>query len=313
MKRSSHSFHRRQFLTATAGLAVLPVFGSAFGSGGVSTPITRPIPSTGDLIPAIGMGTWITFNVGDDEKLRRARLQVLKTFFALGGGMVDSSPMYGTAQDVLGWCLSRIEAEDQQGLLSATKIWSPAGGTGAEQVSDAERLWQQDTIDLMQIHNLVDWEEHLALLQAMKAEGRIRYIGITMSHGSRHQRLAEIMETQPIDFVQFTYNIQDRAAESRLLPLAKERGLGVIINRPFRRGGLFKATAGEPLPAWAAEIGATSWAQIFLKFVISHPIFTCAIPATSQVEHMTENMGVLNGPLPDATLRRRMANDFADL
>jgi len=309
MKYNQSHFSRRRFLAATAAVGLTPWLG--YNAGAASSPLLRTIPSTGETIPAIGMGTWITFNVGKKEALRYDRLEVLKTFFALGGGMVDSSPMYGTAQDVMGWCLDRIEPQQRVGLMSATKIWSPAGGSGAQQVGDAERLWRLPRIDVMQIHNLVDWQDHLAMLLDMKAAGRVRYIGITTSHGSRHQQIEQIMASQPIDFVQFTYNMADRSPEQRLLPLAADRGIAVIVNRPFRRGGLIDATDGKPLPGWAADIGVTTWAQALLKFIISHPAVTCAIPATSQVAHMKENMATMTGPLPDATLRSRMADDFA--
>jgi diketogulonate reductase-like aldo/keto reductase len=299
-------------LTGAAALAAaaLPASARAAASSAVSSVLTRPIPSTGARIPAVGMGTWITFNVGGSEALRADRLQVLKTFFALGGGMVDSSPMYGTAQDVLGWCLARMEPGEASGLFSATKVWTPAGGSGADQVAEAERLWGLESFDLMQVHNLVDADAHLAMLFEMKAAGRIRHVGVTTSHGSRHAAVAAVMRAHPLDFVQFTYNVLDRQAERELLPLAAERGVAVIVNRPFRRGALFDRFQREPLPGWAAEIGAANWAQVFLKFIVSHPAVTCAIPATSQVVHMRENMGALHGPLPDAALRARMARDL---
>lgn len=268
--------------------------------------ITKTIPGTGDRIPVIGMGTWIEFNVGDNTALRKDRLQVLKTFLQFGGGMVDSSPMYGTAEEVIGWC--RTQLPDTSGLLSATKIWTPAGGSTMSEFETSQGLWGVDRFDLMQIHNLVDWEEHLPILQQAKADGRVRYIGITTSHGSRHRDMERIMSEQDIDFVQFTYNILDREAENRLLPLAAERGLGVIINRPFRRAGLFNRFEDAPLPQWISEFDAANWAQFFLKFIISHPAVTCAIPATSQTEHMVENMGAAYGALPDPALRQRMVD-----
>lgn len=298
---------RRLFLML-AGAAALA--GPATGAPPV---LTRPIPSSGEAIPAVGMGTWITFNVGGSEALRTARLEVLKTFFALGGGMIDSSPMYGTAQNVLGWCLARLDPGQSDALFAATKVWTPAGGDGASQVANAERLWGVRPFDVMQVHNLVDADEHLPMLFDLKAAGRVRYVGITTSHGSRHGAIAEAMRAHPIDFVQFTYNVLDRAAEDHLLPLAADRGIAVIVNRPFRRGALFDRFDGKPRPGWAADIGAANWAQVFLKFIISHPAVTCAIPATSQVAHMRENMGALLGPLPDAALRARMARDLADL
>jgi diketogulonate reductase-like aldo/keto reductase len=290
---------RRHFLASAAGLALAPLIGDA-----AATPITRAIPATGQRIPAIGMGTWITFNVGGSSRLREHRKEIMRVFFERGGGMIDSSPMYGSAEAVVGWGLKRLE--NTAGLISATKIWTPYGGGGRDQMTESRKLWGLDTFDVMQIHNLVNWEDHLETLIQAKAEGRIRYIGVTTSHGSRHAELERIMRTQPIDFVQFTYNILDREAEDRLLPLAAERGLGVIVNRPFRHKELFRLFQDKSLPGWISEFDCENWAQFFLKFVISHQAVTCAIPATAQVGHMKENMGALQGRLPDADMRRRM-------
>jgi len=295
---------RRDFLltSAAAGLsAALPATGSAHASA----IRTSTIPATGEAIPAVGMGTWITFNVGEDIKARNQRTEVLRNFFEQGGGMIDSSPMYGSAEDVIGYGLDKLGP--QQSLFSATKVWTPFGDNAADQVATSERLWGIKPFDLMQIHNLVSWREHLETLLEMKEQGRIRYIGVTTSHGRRHGELERIMENQPIDFVQLTYNVLDRAAEQRLLPLARERGIAVIANRPFRRGALFDRYQDKPLPEWISEFDAVNWAQFFLKFIISHPALTCAIPATSRVDHMLENMGALHGRLPDPDMRQRMA------
>ena len=218
--------------------------------------------------------------------------------------MVDSSPMYGSSEAVIGWCLARID--NKAGLFSATKVWTPTQFMGIRQMEASEALWGTERFDLLQIHNLLDWEAHLETLLEWKAAGRVRYIGITTSHGRRHGDFLQVMAEQPIDFVQFTYNVLDREAEQRLLPLAAERGLAVIVNRPFRRGALFDRFAGKPLPDWAGEIDCANWAQFFLKFIVSHPAVTCAIPATSRVDHMLENMGAATGRLPDAEMRRRM-------
>ena len=273
--------------------------------------ITRKIPSSGEAIPAVGMGTWRTFNVGGSEKLRVARAKVLQTFFDLGGGMIDSSPMYGTSEDVVGWCLKRTKRHDH--LVTATKVWTSGKEAGIEQMAASRGLWGIERFDVMQIHNLVDWETHLATLRADKEAGRARMLGITTSHGRRHSELAGIMQKEQLDFVQLTYNIANREAEERLLPIAAERGIGIIVNRPFERGALFDTFGSKPLPGWAKEIGAANWAQVFLKYVISHPAVTVAIPATSQVAHMKENMAAMRGPLPDAALRKRMAADVAAL
>lgn len=212
--------------------------------------------------------------------------------------------MYGSSEDVVGYCLDRIGR--RQSLFSATKVWTPLIGDGEEQMSASRQLWGIEKFDLMQVHNLVNWEGHLETLDEDKSAGRIRHIGITTSHGSRHSQMARVMADPRIDAVQFTYNVVDRAAEQRLLPLAAERGLAVVINRPFQRGALFRRFGRHPLPEWADLIGCTNWAQFFLKFVISHPAVTCAIPATSSVAHMNENMGALYGVLPDAAMRDRM-------
>ncbi len=264
----------------------------------------REIPDTDETIPAIGMGTYVTFNVGPDQAMRDQLTEVLETFFDMGGSMIDSSPMYGTAEAVLGDCLERLD--DTEGMFSATKVWTRSTSEGREQIEDSLNLWGIEEFDLMQIHNLVNWEAHLETIRARRDAGEIRYTGITTSHGRRHDSLERIMRDEPLDFVQLTYNVLDREVEQRLLPLAQERGIAVIANRPFRRGRMFDRVEGKPLPDWAPEYGIDNWAQFFLKFIISHPAITCAIPATSRPEHMRENMGAMRGPLPDEDTRRAM-------
>jgi len=305
---------RRRFLIG-AGVGALTltsprVFAAADSPRGEAF-LTRPIPSTGERIPAIGMGTWITFNVGTDQYLIDQRTRVLETFLANHGTVIDCSPMYGSAADVIGAGLAKLGARDR--IFAATKIWTGDGSETRQQAATSERRWGIDRFDLLQIHNLLAWQPHLATLRDMKAEGRVRYLGITTSHGRRHRELARIMETEPLDFVQLTYNVLDREAEERLLPLARERGIAVIVNRPFQGGSLFRRFQSEPLPPWAGEAGASNWAEFFLKFIISHPAVTCAIPATTSVEHMQENMGAMVGPLPDASQRRRMAQYVREL
>lgn len=269
---------------------------------------TRVIPGTNERIPAIGMGTYVTFNVGPDEAMRQQLTEVLRTFFERGGGMIDSSPMYGTAEEVLGDGLGRLEedGDDLDDLFSATKVWTRSTAEGEEQIDRSLELWGIPRFDLMQVHNLVNWRDHLETIRARREAGEIRYVGITTSHGRRHDELERVMRNEPLDFVQLTYNLLDRTAEDRLLPLAQDRGIAVIVNRPFRRGALFERFGDRPLPEWAADYGIENWAQFFLKFIISHEAVTCAIPATSRVEHMEENMGALRGPLPDAGARREM-------
>ncbi|MBT0961521.1 aldo/keto reductase [Denitromonas iodatirespirans] len=295
---------RRRFLGG-AMLAALGVPAAAI--------LRRPVPTTGERLPAIGMGTWITFDVGRGGLLTASealttRWQILQAFFAAGGRLIDSSPMYGSAEAVLGELLP--QSPGAAALFSATKVWTPGRWLGEQQMAHSLALWGLPRFDLMQIHNLLDWEAHLPVLRRMKAEGQLRYLGITTSHGRRQGEFATLMRREAFDFVQFTYNIAHRGADARLLPLAAERGCAVIINRPFDGGRLFDHVRGRPLPGYAAEIGCANWAQIFLKFVISHPAVTCAIPATSQLAHMHENMGALSGPLPDAALRRYMAEAF---
>ncbi|MEM7406309.1 MAG: aldo/keto reductase [Pseudomonadota bacterium] len=268
--------------------------------------LEKTIPSTGQPLPVVGMGTWITFNVGNDPQTIAARTEVLRTFLEMGGGMVDSSPMYGSAERVLGQCRARIGETPR--LFSATKVWTNGHAAGLAQVRASHRLWKLDRFDLFQVHNLLDWEVHLPALLDMKARDELSYVGITTSHGRRHRDLARVMETQPLDFVQLTYNIVDREVEQRLLPIAAERGIAVICNRPFQRGALIAKLEGKPLPAWASELNCDNWAQFLLKFIVSHPAVTCAIPATSQVAHMRENMGAAQGELPDAATRRRMVS-----
>lgn len=311
MRRKTPAVKRRRFLQWLAGvgtaLAMRP------GAAAVTAPgaIRKPIPSSGEQLAVIGMGSWLTFDVGTDERERASRVQVLQAFFDHGGALIDSSPMYGSSEEVIGYCLGQIHNRDT--LFAATKVWVYGQWLGVQQMEASRRLWGVARFDLMQIHNMLDWRAHLETLKAWKAEGRIRYYGITTSHGRRHEEMAQAMAKEPFDFVQFTYNLVDREAEQRLLPLAAERGIAVIVNRPFQRGALFAKVRGRPLPAWAQEFDCANWAQFFLKFVVSHPAVTCAIPATSRVPHMIENTGAGFGRLPDAATRRRMFDHFANL
>jgi diketogulonate reductase-like aldo/keto reductase len=273
--------------------------------------ITKAIPSTGQRIPVVGLGTWITFNVGDDPELRDECAAVMKAFFDSGGGMIDSSPMYGSSQSVIGYGLSRLPAPAR--LFSADKVWTSAASRGPEQIEDSRKQWRVQRFDLLQVHNLLAWEEHLPMLLAMKKAGGLTYVGVTTSEGRRHDEIERIMATQPIDFVQITYNPLDREAEARILPLARERGIAVIANRPFEQGDLLRALARHALPPVAAELQCTSWAQFALKFVVSHPAVTCAIPATTSVAHVRENMAAGTTNLPDLGQRNRMAAQTASL
>lgn len=299
-------YSRRSVLAGIGGAALAGSFPLRFPRAAApENAITRAIPGTEERLPVIGMGSWITFNVGDNEALRQDRTAVLQSFFDRGGAMVDSSPMYGSSPEVIGYALQRIE--NVGALFSASKVWTPLQAAGVEQMAESRDAWGLRRFDLMQVHNLLNWKGHLETLRRDKAEGRIRYIGITTSHGRRHEEMEELMRTEELDFVQFTYNVLDREAEERLLPLAADKGLAVIVNRPFRRKELFRLYQDQPLPDWAGEIDCANWAQFFLKFIVSHPAVTCTIPATSQVEHMRENMGALTGRLPDAAQRQEMA------
>jgi|TARA_Y100000589_G_scaffold315971_1_gene340119 diketogulonate reductase-like aldo/keto reductase len=276
-------------------------------------PLQKLILSSGEKIPAIGMGTWQTFNVGNDPQLRRQRTDVLKKFFEYGGGMVDCSPMYGSSAEMVGYALKQLGFPKT--LFSAEKIWTWNGDATGQQVSEQAEAWSLERFDLIQVHNLTSWQDHLANLEAMKQAGKIRYIGITTSHGRRHRELEKILQTKDLDFVQLTYNLTHREAEQRLLPLARERGIAVIANRPYDGGSLIKPLQRhEKVPAWAAdELNCRTWADYLLRFIVSHPSVTCAIPATTQVAHMQENMEAGRGPMPDASQRQRMINDIRSL
>ncbi|MGH1357930.1 MAG: aldo/keto reductase [Burkholderiaceae bacterium] len=268
-------------------------------------PNWRTIPVSQEKLAPVGMGTWVTFNVGDSPAARNDRSRVLQAFFSAGGGLIDSSPMYGSAQAVLGDLLSR--QNHPESLFSATKVWTGSADEGIAQVHDAQRLWRVPRFDLLQVHNLLNWQAHLPMLFDLKSQGLLRYVGVTTSHGRRHSDLAALMKSQPVDFVQLTYNPVDTQAARELLPLARERGIAVIVNRPFRRGQLIASLAQTRLPALAGELGCVSWAQLLLKWVLADPAVTCVIPATSQVAHMQENMAAGTGVLPDRAQRQQIA------
>ena len=271
----------------------------------VSPPASRRIPSTGELIPAVGLGTWITFNVGNDPVLRGECTEVMKAFFEAGGRMIDSSPMYGSSQPVVGHGLQKLGRPET--LLSAEKVWTASGAEGPRQIEQSRQLWGVPRFDLIQVHNLLAWQAHLRTLFGMKAAGSVRYVGITTSEGRRHDLVERIMRDEPIDFVQLSYNVIDREAEERLLPLAAARRIGVIVNRPFQQGALTRRLEGKRLPEWTAQLGISSWAQFILKFILSHPAVTVAIPATTRVDHVRENLAAAAGDMPDRAMRERMA------
>jgi len=266
---------------------------------------TRPIPSTGSPLPIIGCGTWRTFDVGSDPAERAPLAEVLTILFDAGGSVIDSSPMYGPAEGVVGDLLAA--AGTRAKAFIATKVWTSGRAAGIAQMEQSMARLRTNHIELMQVHNLLDWRTHLATLRSWKSEGRIGYLGVTHYTSSAYDELEAVMRAEQLDFVQLNYAINDRAAEKRLLPLAADRGIAVLVNQPFGGGGLIRSLAGKPVPSWAAEIGCRNWAQLLLKFVLGHSAVTCAIPGTGRPEHMRDNVQAGFGVLPDAAMRERIA------
>lgn len=306
MKR--RDYLRLTALSALAGLSGGRLLAESGASGSIAK---KAIPSSNERIPVIGMGTWLTFNVPTSGAVFRERLAVLRRFFELGGGVIDASPMYGNAEAAVGAGLEKLEA-DTQGLFSATKVWSAQDAAGRQQFENSFRLWGRELLGLQQVHNLVNWQSHLKMLRQAKEEGRIRYLGVTTSHGRRHRELKEILRKEPIDFVQLTYNA-GRAEAEPLIELAADKGIAVIANRPLGGGGLIDRLQREQLPGWAREAGIRDWPDFLLRWIVSHPGVTCAIPATTQVEHMEENMRAGTRPVLEAKLRQRMRRHVASV
>jgi aryl-alcohol dehydrogenase-like predicted oxidoreductase len=302
---------RRRFILNAGAFAAAAALAPGGLLAGDRTPNRRAIPSSGEQLPVIGMGTWGTFDVADDSAVKARLAEVLQAFFDNGGTLIDSSPMYGRSESVVGELLTATGNQDA--VFAATKVWTDGRQNGIEQMQRSMQRMGVEVMDLMQIHNLRDWQTHLPVLKDWKQRGRLRYIGITTSHGRYHEELERILRTEPMDFVQFTYNLANRDAEARLLPLAADRGIATLINRPFQRGDLFGRVKGESLPDWSAQFDCRTWGQYFLKFIVSHPAVTCVIPATSKVHHMTDNMAAGFGRLPDAALRKRMLAHYASL
>jgi diketogulonate reductase-like aldo/keto reductase len=302
---------RRTFILSLGTFAAAALLTPRQLLGVERTPIRRAIPSSGESLPVIGMGTWQTFDVGEDPDIKAQLAEVMRVFFQNGGRLIDSSPMYGRSEAVVGELLATTG--NQAAVFAATKVWTDGRERGITQMEQSRQRMGVDVIDLMQIHNLRDWQTHLPVLKDWKQQGRFRYIGITTSHGRFHDALEQILQTENLDFVQLTYNLEDRAVEERLLPLAADRGVATLINRPFQRGELFRRVIDIPLPGWSAEFDCRSWGQFFLKFILAHPAVTCVIPATSKVHHMTDNMAAGFGRLPDAAMRERMLAFYASL
>jgi diketogulonate reductase-like aldo/keto reductase len=296
---------RRALLAALmAGSIVKPVMAE-------TSLISRKIPSSGEALPVIGVGTWQTFDAGDDPAARAPLAEVLKLFAQAGGGIVDSSPMYGSSEAVAGDLIAQLGLRER--LFIATKVWTSGREEGIRQMDESFRRLRVDRMDLMQVHNLVDVATHTKTLQEWKKRGRVRYIGITHYTSSAYAEVERWMKTGNYDFLQINYSLAEREAEQRILPLARELNIAVIANRPFAEGALFRRTKGKALPPWAADLGIASWAQYFLKWIVGHPALTCAIPGTAKPEHMRDNIAAGTGTLPDEAARKKMLQYFESL
>ena len=278
-------------------------------SSAPGAPIKRAIPSSGEQLPVIGLGTYQAFDVGNDPAAREPLKHVLHELVAKGGSVVDSSPMYGRAEGVAGDLSAELSL--RASLFLATKVWTSGKEAGIRQMEQSFQLMRTQTMDLMQIHNLLDWRTHTATLKDWKQKGRVRYIGITHYHSGAYDELERLIKTREYDFVQLNYSIAEREAERSILPLAQQMGVAVIANRPFAQASLFSRVRGKTVPPWAAEFDCTSWAEFFLKYIVSHPALTCAIPATNKPEHMQANISAAYGRLPDQSTRQKMAG-FVD-
>jgi len=270
--------------------------------------LTRTIPTTGEALPAIGLGTWQSFDVAPSQY--STLHDVLTTMHAAGGRLIDSSPMYGRSEEVIGNITSTMEEQDD--FFYATKVWTNGDASGKAQITNSFRLMKRKVMDLIQIHNLVDWQTHLPYLRQLKDEGKLRYIGITHYQDSSHDALAAVIKKESIDFVQFNYSILSRHAEKYLLPLCAEKGIATLINRPFGEGALFRKVVNKPLPSWALDWDIENWAAYFLKFILAHTAVTCVIPATSNAGHAAENSLASSDPLPDADALRKMITYIED-
>ena len=304
---------RARFLRVGAAVAAQLAIGPLHAQSAAPVPQprmhVRAIPSSGEQLGVIGCGTWQTFDVGSAEEDRKRLADVLRVLVDAGGSVLDSSPMYGRSEAVAGDLLTQLGLHDK--AFVATKVWTSGAGEGVRQMEASMRLLQHPRIELMQIHNLVDWRTQLKTLRAWKEAGRIKYLGITHYTASAFGELEAIMREEKLDFVQLNNSLDDRAAEARLLPLAAERGIAVLVNQPFGGGGLLRGLADKPLPAWAGDMGCASWAQVLLKYVTSHPAVTCAIPGTGRPQHMRDNVAAGMGAIPDAAMRKRMTHDWS--
>jgi diketogulonate reductase-like aldo/keto reductase len=301
---------RRQALLSAAAVAALAALKPMTASG-QSALIERAIPASGEKLPVIGVGTWQTFDVGADREARAALKEVLAVFSKAGARVIDSSPMYGSSETVTGDLLAEGGLAGK--LFVATKVWTEGRDAGIRQMEQSFRRLRVQRMDLMQVHNLVDVSTHTKTLEDWKAKQRVRYIGITHYASSAYGDVERWLKGGKYDFLQINYSLAERESEDRLLPLAAEKKAAVIINRPFAEGAMFRRVRGKPVPEWAAEFGATTWAQFFLKWIVSHPAVTCVIPGTGKPEHMLDNLAAGRGVLPDAAMRKRMAQHFDSL
>ena len=313
MVRKTKHLSRAAFLRLAAGMGTTLIshrFAVAQTHDEGEAMQTRPIPSSGEALPVIGCGTYVGFDVGANSNKLKALADVVRTLRDAGGKAFDTSPMYGRAEAVLGELLAA--APDPKRTFVATKVWTRGRQAGITQMERSFALLKSKRIDLMQVHNLVDWETHLATLRRWKQDGRIRYLGVTHYTASSYDDLEAVMRKETLDFVQLNYSLDDRAAERKLLPLAADRGIAILVNLPFGGGGLLRRLANRPLPDWAGEMGCNTWAQILLKFVLAQPAITCVIPGTGNPAHMAENCRAGTGLLPDVALRRRIIADWED-
>jgi diketogulonate reductase-like aldo/keto reductase len=298
---------RRAVLGLGVGAAATALPGSRRPAP-AATMLERRIPASGEALPVVGIGTWRVFDVGASAADRAPIKEVLRRLPELGGKVIDSSPMYGAAESVIGEVGSEVGVLDR--LFLATKVWTSGRQAGIAQMEESFRRLRAKRVDLMQIHNLEDWSTHLRTLREWKAAGRVRYLGITHYTVSAYDELERVLRGERLDFVQVNYSLGERDAERRILPLAQERGVAVIANRPFAEGGMFSRVRGKPVPPWVAEIDCESWAQVFLKWILGHPAVTCVIPGTGKPEHLADNMKAGTGRLPDRAMRERIAALF---
>ena len=296
--------NRRQSIQLLAGIGALSLSGNISCMATTPSILKRPIPSSGEQLPVVGLGTWQTFDVGNSDADRQPLREVLKTLVAMGGSVIDSSPMYGRSEDVVGELTTELQLKKH--IFEATKVWTTGKQAGIDQMNDSMDKMNARPMDLMQVHNLVDYQTHIHTLQKWKEEGTIRYLGITHYTVSAYPDLEALIRTENLDFVQFNYNIRVREAEKSLLPLCADKGVAVLVNRPYEGGSLFRMTKGKELPGWAADFDVNSWGQFYLKYILSHPAVTCVIPGTSKPHHLKDNMQAGYGSLPDDATRKKM-------